>query len=146
MDKSGIPLSQRQALASALVSSFGQGTTGCTMSLFVNNITPSPLIVLADFTEATFTGYSRKTGITSFVTFNDAPSGDQIISATVLQLFAATAGVTPQTVYGWYLQDPALATLLAWGRFVDSYTFNAAGDKLESAAMVRLPPSTGQTG
>lgn len=142
----GISLAQRQALAAGLVTTFGAGTTGATLSLFMNNITPTPQIALTDFVESTFTGYARKTAIVSFVTFNDSPTGDQIITGTVLQLFAATGGVTPETAYGWYLQNAALDALWAWGLFDVPYAFNAAGDKLEVVPVVRLPPSTGQTG
>lgn len=144
--KTGISTAERAALAATLVSDFAAGTSGATLSLFQNNITPSPMVALTDFTEASFTGYARKTGITSFVTFNDAPTGNQIVTGTVLQLFAATAGVTPQTTFGWYLTNAALTGLLCWGKFDTPYPFLAAGDKLEVVPAVALPPSTGQTG
>jgi len=133
-------------MAAKLVVDFAGGTSGATLSLFQNNITPTPMTALTDFTEASFTGYARKTGITAFVTFNDAPSGNQVITGTVLQLFAATAGVTPQTTYGWYLQDAALATLLGWGVFDVPYAFLAAGDKLEVVPVVQLTPQAGASG
>ncbi len=144
--KTGISTAERLALAAKLVTDFTGGTSGATLSLFQNNITPTPATALADFVEATFTGYSRKTGIVSFVTYNDSGTGDQIVNGTVLQLFAATGTPTPQTVYGWYLQDSALAVLLCWGLLDTPYAFNASGDKLEVYPICRLPPSTGQTG
>ena len=142
----GISLSMRQLLASTLDTNWTDGTTGATFELFQNNFVPGPLSVIEDFEECDFVGYARKTGVASFITFNDGPSGDQIVSGTVLQLFAAGAIEAAQTAYGWLLVDAGLTELLAWGVFDVPYAFNAEGDSLEAVPIVRLPLNTGATG
>lgn len=143
--QTGLSLSIRQVLAAALVTDFTESTTGSTLQLFQNNFTPSPLSLVADFTACNFVGYASKTALTTWRTYNDAPTGDQIIDQTVEELFAATSILTPQTAYGWYLTDNAGTELLAWGVFDVPYTFSTNGDKLAVSPFVRLPLSTGQT-
>jgi len=144
--KGGLSTAQRASLASTLATTLAQGTSGSGMSLFQNNITPTPLVAVSDFVECDFVGYARKTGITSFVTFNDAPTGDEFVAGTVLQLFAATSIVTPQTAYGWYLTDVAGTGLLCWGLFDTPYTFNASGDKVQVYPLAKVLLNTGQYG
>lgn len=144
--QTGISLSMRQILGAALRDDWKDSTTGATLELFQNNFTPSPLSLVADFTECDFVGYSRKTGIADFVTFNDAPTGDQVVSSLIVQLFAATSIVSAQTAYGWLLVDAARTELLAWGLLDTPYQFNASGDKLEVVPAVRLLLNTGQSG
>lgn len=144
MAKSGISLLERQSMATALVADLTNTTLGSSIALFQNNIIPDPTTPLAGFTECDFVGYARKTAVTTWVTFNDAPTGDQIVQNSVLELFAAGAIVSPQTAYGWYVTNPGYTTLLGWGVFDTPYTFLANGDKKEVNVNFRILLNTAQ--
>ena len=143
--KSGLSLAMRQVLATALVTDWTDTAAGATLELFQNDIVPGPMVAIADFTECDFVGYARKTAIVNWATFNDAPTGDQIIESPTVQVFAAGAIVSPQTAYGWLLLDNARTELLAWGRLDVPYAFLANGDKLAVYVNARLLLNTGQT-
>jgi len=71
--------------------------------LFKNNLTIDQNTVLADFTEADFSGYaevSRNTWTTP-ATDSDGNAYTQCASA----VFQHNGGVTANTIYGWYLID-----------------------------------------
>jgi len=111
--------------------------TGAEIQLYVNDVTPGPSSVLADFTEATFTGYAPVT-----VT----PPGDPDIVGTKIQIplnqgfFQATADMTPiQTAYGYLVVDGS--DLLAAGRFDEAVDFATAGDYASFAPMIEVPIS-----
>jgi hypothetical protein len=142
---SGISAAERAALAAALVTAWTNGSTGSELKLYQNNFTPTPMSALGDFVEATFTGYAAKTALITWRTYNDALDGSQIIDQTILQLFAAGAITSPQTVYGWYLTDGTAAVLQAWGTFDVPYTFSANGDKLSVNPYVKLLTNVGQS-
>lgn len=143
--KSGLSKDIRAIIAAALVTDFTDTSIGSKLHLFQNDIVPGPLVLVGDFTECDFAGYAAKTAITTWVTFNDAPTGDQIVQNSTLELFAAGAITAPQFAYGWYATDNAGTELLAWGRFDDPYQFLANGDKLEVNQKVRVLLNTGQT-
>lgn len=75
-----------------------------TLRLYKNNFVPDDSTVLADFTEATFTGYGA-VGIA-----RSAMASPVIVShvarstKSVAPVFSCTGG-SPQTVYGWYLES-----------------------------------------
>jgi hypothetical protein len=69
--------------------------------LFSNNFTPDPSKVLADFTEATYTGYAAQVLTTAFASSFKVIDGKyQSDSATFT--FTCTSG-SSQTIYGWYI-------------------------------------------
>ena len=73
------------------------------LRLYSNNLTPTPANVLADFTEATFPGYSAVSLASQFGAQTKVQDGEyQIQSGTYT--FTFTSG-SSQTVYGWYIDD-----------------------------------------
>jgi hypothetical protein len=69
--------------------------------LFKNNFTPDPGSVLADFTEATFTGYAAVQSIAKFGTPYKVIDGEYQTDSSAFNF--ACSGGSSQTVYGWYL-------------------------------------------
>ena len=98
------------------------------LRLYKNNLTPASTDVLADYTEATFTGYSSVTLTSGSWTITPgAPTSAAQTSATT---FACTA-TTSELIYGYYLAQ-ASATVMQWAeRFSDGpYTIANNGDKI----------------
>jgi hypothetical protein len=78
------------------------------LRLYTNNITPSTSSVVADFTEATFTGYAA---ITLPAWPASTLASHIATSAQASQTFTITSG--SQNVYGWYITDSGGTHLLA---------------------------------
>jgi hypothetical protein len=97
------------AVATAL-KTFILNAPGSSLKLFQNNIVPTNLNVIADFTEATFDGYATHT-MASLLGPDRQPDG----SFTVynFQHFPMTGSVTPNIIYGGYMLDPTGALILA---------------------------------
>jgi hypothetical protein len=70
--------------------------------LYVNNLDPIPSNVLADFSEATFTGYAAAT-LASVAPYYDP--AQKVNMAGVSQLFVATAAMPNNLIYGYYITD-----------------------------------------
>ena len=106
------------------------------LKLYKNNLTPASTDVLADFTEATFTGYSAVTLTSGSWTITPgAPTSAQQSSATTF----SCSGTTSELVYGYYLNQTA-GTCLMWAeRFSDGpYTIANSGDKIILTAQLTL--------
>jgi len=76
--------------------------------LYHNNHTPADNDVLADYTEATFDGYALKV-VNTF-----APAiliAGRAYTAADPLLWTATGGVTPNSVFGYYVTDASDVTL-----------------------------------
>lgn len=84
--------------------------------LYQNNINPSKITTLADFVEATFTGYLA----VSWGTWGTPYVGiDGLAHTTAPSIqFQATDAVTPNTIYGAYLTNTAGTVLVASAAFV----------------------------
>jgi len=74
-----------------------------TMRIFANDFIPTPASVLADFTEASFTGYSPVPMLNKFKPPAKIKDGIYEIAAPG-HVFLCTGG-PPQTVYGVYLSN-----------------------------------------
>ncbi len=72
--------------------------------LFQNNFVPTQASVLADFTEADFSGYAAVTLVFSAAFVNGTPAG-QMNAASVTWVRAV--GATSNTIYGMYITDAA---------------------------------------
>jgi len=74
-----------------------------TLRIFKNNFTPTPANVLADFTEATYTGYAGVSLAGDFAAQTKIQDGEYQTQSTS-HTFGPNSG-TAQTVYGWYIDD-----------------------------------------
>lgn len=87
------------------------------LRLFVNDLVPQRTTVLANYTEATFAGYSRRT-------LNRADWGVSVLEADHVARITLSAGpliytptVADVTVYGVYIIDPAAGIVRYARRF-----------------------------
>jgi hypothetical protein len=81
------------------------------LHLFSNNFTPAYPNVLGDFSECTFTGYASQLMTNwSVPAVNALPPNED--TSDVVHTFTATDGVTPNTIYGYYVTDAASAVLM----------------------------------
>lgn len=85
------------------------------LCLFKSNTTPSAATVLADLTEADFTGYSNitLTGASWSVT-----TANPAVATYAQQTFTSSAGQSTQNIYGYYVKSGT--TLVAAERFSDA--------------------------
>lgn len=109
--------------------------TGAKLHLYKNNITPTVNTVLADFTEADYTGYAAQTVTWSPAYFDLAR---QAVSNGGLKLFTQT-GATGNDIFGCYLTDTA-GTGLLWSSRLDDAPFSLVvnGDTLPIAVVMGL--------
>lgn len=84
------------------------------LRLYKNDVTPGSTMTLADYTEATFTGYASVT----------LSSGDWVITSPYPAMAAYSSGVpftcaatTSETIYGFYLTEVNSSTLMWSERF-----------------------------
>jgi hypothetical protein len=80
---------------------------GLTLMLFQNSISPSPLTTFANLVEATFSGYSRITGITWGGAHIQADGSYTILSQLAQWSAVGASGFTTNIIYGWALIDTA---------------------------------------
>lgn len=99
------------------------------LHLFTSPAINGPGLVLADFTEATFTGYTS-TGIGASVLPGMDVLGNGVAKQGVSSVFECTGTAVPNTVFGWYITDSAGTTLLEYGFFDGPLTFAVPGDTL----------------
>lgn len=112
------------------------------LRLFKNNVSPAVGSVLADFTEATFSGYS-------LVTLT--PANWSETSATVVRSdyapaveFTSDAGSQNEDIYGYYIATVTSGILVAVERFTNA-PFNVAdlGDKITVPPVMLFASSAG---
>lgn len=110
-----------------------------TVKLFSNNFTPIESSLLADFTEADFTGYAAATG-SAFLA--DVINGDGSVSS-VMSLnvqFVQTAITISQLVYGYFILDNG-GSLIGGERLNTPVNFNATGVGVTIAAAITAGPA-----
>jgi hypothetical protein len=93
------------------------------MGLYKNNIIPTELNVLADFTEADFTGYAQQTPVFGPVVIDENGVPVAPLSAT----FTQTGVVITNVVFGMFVID-STGALLGAALFDIPRSFNAIGD------------------
>jgi hypothetical protein len=97
------------------------------MYLYQNNMTPDQDTVLADFTEATFSGYASQT--MSLGTPTEVSHKAKTV-ATSPQVFTHNGGGTSNTIYGYFVKDSVTGNL-AWAeRFGSSQIMTNNGDSI----------------
>lgn len=109
--------------------------TTLVLRLFKNNISPNNASVLADFTEANFTGYAAIT-LTggSWTTTAGAPS----VAAYAQQTFSSSAAQAAQSVYGYYITRTATSRVWAYERFSTTQTIQGATDTISVTPRIKL--------
>ena len=88
------------------------------LKLYNNNYTPGQATVLADFTEATFTGYTGTTFARSAwgaATANPVTNKGEISASQI----SWTAG-SAETVYGYYVTSDDVSPVLLWAELFDT--------------------------
>ncbi len=103
----------------------------CVLALYKNNLTPASTDVLADYTAATFTGYSATTLTSASWTITAASSGAPATAAQTSATTFTCSGTTSEAIYGYYVYQTG-ATVVLWAeRFSDGpYTIANSGDKV----------------
>jgi len=133
-----VPVSSQLAILDAIIASLpGPGTV--TVHLYANDVTPTPATVLADLTEANFTGYADVD-----VTPNAAgenPDGWGQVDIPEAH-FEATGAAIPNNVFGYYLTDTTNLVLLAAGHFDVPVVFDETGDALNLVSNLQLRSDT----
>ena len=104
--------------------------TSLVLRLFKNNFTPSNSSVLADFTEADFTGYSALTLTGGSWT---TTQGDPTTGVYAQQAFTGTG--TAQTVYGYYLTRTSSGRVWYYQRFESALSIGL------STPSIRITPT-----
>lgn len=111
-----VPNQSKNDFLQAVIS--GTAMNGWKLRLFANNATISATTVLADLTEATFTGYAAVTTATW-----PAPALDGSNRGSSLNTqgqFTPTAGGGSGNIYGWYLTNSGGTVLYAVEKFASS--------------------------
>jgi hypothetical protein len=113
---------------------------GQSFRLYKAAYTPTVGTVLADLTEieADFTGYVAKT-LTMTQGYVDPLSTP--ISQSQLLSFVATDAVTPNDIYGWFVDDGTI--VLAAGKFNVTVPMAVAGAELSGVLADGYPPGVG---
>lgn len=97
------------------------------MKLFENDYTPVQGSTEANFTEATFTGYAKKTLTGSGWT---STPGDPADVAPGAQTFTSSAGSQNKYVYGFYLVQATSGKLIGAERFSEAVHIVNNGDNV----------------
>jgi len=84
-----------------------------TVHLFTNNITPTPLNVIGDFTEATFTGYAP-VAVTGWGANASPPDGSVNADSTNVITFVGPSDASGQTIFGYFVKSAGLGTPLIY--------------------------------
>ena len=105
-----LPTAAMNANLAALIAATTGPLNGAKLRVYVNAVSLTPAIVLADFTEATFTGYAAVA--VTWGTILNATDGTVFVPGGGIEFACTTAGTT-QTAYGVYLTNSAGSTLLA---------------------------------
>ncbi len=104
---------------------------GQVLRLFTAPTTVSQTRVIGDFTEATFAGYAGAALTTT--TWATATLNGHVAESTYGANVTFTRSTTgaPQSIYGWYITDPAKVWLFACALFASGpFTVTNSGDSI----------------
>jgi len=132
-------LTQAAQLA-ALTDYIAGGLAGAEIHLFQNNIIFDPsTVVIGDLDEATYVGYLAIALVFGTPSVSDDGNVESICTA---QVWRPTNAVTPNDIYGFFIDDGA-GLLLAGGTFDEGpYPMNSALDVINTVVRFRMD-STG---
>jgi len=124
----------------ALADYIAGGLAGAEIHLFQNNIVFDPSTVeIGDLTEATYVGYAAIALTFGVPSVSDDGNVESICTA---QVWRPTNSVTPNTIYGFFIDDGA-GVLLAGGTFdTGGLPMNSALDVINTVVRFRMD-STG---
>jgi hypothetical protein len=97
------------------------------LRLFRNNHTPAAASVLADFTEANYSGYSAQT--LSYGTPATNGSGQGQMTATIIN-FDHNGGATSNTIYGYYLVNTGTSKVVKAEKLDSTVSMAFLGDRI----------------
>lgn len=124
------------------------GGTERQLWLYTNNVALNPNNVLMNFTEATFSGYSRATGLTAGDVGLDP--GNNAYTTYGLQQFACSGAGTDNTIYGSIMvctdQEGTQATATnagTGGSYITTFVVTNAGAGYTTPPLVSLTGATG---
>lgn len=109
-----LPLTAKIALMSLAYAAGGPFDLN-TLVLFINDITPTPESITADFTPATYDGYADVVTPVFGTAFVDE-DGNVVLTAPSID-FVSTGTTTQELVYGWLLKKTAGGALEYVKRF-----------------------------
>jgi hypothetical protein len=115
---------------------------GASVRLYVNDITPTPLTVVADLTEASFSGYAAIGPVADWNGGYDPETGQPIMYTHVEMNFVADGGGPLENVYGFYILDKD-GTLVCARRLASPVTMQRAGDRLLLDSSIRFASPLG---
>lgn len=104
---------------------------GWLVKLFTNNITPTKLSLVGDFTEATnveVPGYAPVAGAWSGAPIRKVDGSWEDQGSAPLAFAASGPPPSPQVVYGWFATNAAGTSLIGSGVFDTPFTFTTTGD------------------
>jgi hypothetical protein len=120
-------------------------TNASAVKLFKNDFTPTSASVLADFTEAAFTGYAAVVLTAAMLTPIITGPGIKSLHGNID--FIASGSPTPETIFGYYVTSPGAAptTMSLAERFTNPVPIAVAGDAviLELNVPVQALQATG---
>jgi hypothetical protein len=116
------------------------------MRLCTNNVTPTETSVLADFTEATFTGYDEVVTDPADwgVSIVDVGGDDHVVAEHPEIEFVSSAGSQNQTIYCAYLATETSGILIAANRYESGQIANPIvniGDKKTVTPTLSITPA-----
>jgi hypothetical protein len=95
------------------------------IGLFKNNVTVVDTTVLADLTEADFSGYGAAQTLVFGTPFTDGSGRGKMTAATIT--FTHSGGATANTVYGSFIKDSTTGKLLKAETWDTPFLMNTAG-------------------
>jgi hypothetical protein len=127
----------KNMLDALAVTSGGAPLIGEHVRLWQNNFTPTPLAALADFTEATFSGYA---GVVTLPSSTVEMNVNQMGKVLRISFFAATASpFVANTVYGIYATNAGDTQWLWAARFAASMSVAGPLDAMYLNAIMAWP-------
>lgn len=98
-----------------------------TLRLFKNPLAVGSNTTVADFIEATYTGYAAQALATVPAPVNDATLGGVSIFVPSHLFTCSLAPVAPETIHGWWLEDTT-GKCVAAGNFTTPFVITNIGD------------------
>ena len=98
------------------------------LRLFQNNYIPVNGTLVANFTEATFSGYAAQT-VPNFGSPSTVSNKAKIVAASAC-VFSHNGGGTSNTVYGYYFTDSTGVSLILAERFAAPIVMASSGDTI----------------
>lgn len=126
----------RRSFVTALIA-VGAPLAGAIAHLYQAPVGTSPLVVLADFTEATFDGYAASAALTWGAVGTDTVNLADVTAQEVE--WVPTGTVTPNTIAGVYITDAAGTALLFWQEFPAAIAVNGPPDVVRWVPKFQLP-------